>query len=418
MKQGYLSQYFKGVASKKLSEVEVNPELSHQHEFNGVKKMMSIFGETEGKRVFDAKFMYFNDLAEQPLADDGTVTWYDARAKARLERGVNRQEYRLYFTKNLVMQRASVKDLLVIAILPDENLLVLVAENGSSFEQQFLWLFGISVNEGQGFSVRSSLDEEKDRIGYSAGIILDQIGVEVNIGDQRYLEDMLSRFKGGFPSSEEFSSYARSTCNGISSLDDPDGVLVKWMKREEILFRTLERHLLSIKLNEISSKELYTDNVIGIVQSALQRRKSRAGKAMENHLETIFLEHKLKYTRTGVTEGKLKPDFIFPGIEEYHDLSFPHSFLTMLAAKQTCKDRWRQILNEAKRIPQKHLVTSEAGISVDQTSEMKAERVQLVVPKESHGSYTESQRSWIMSLGDFLVHVKNLQEGFSRLPRN
>ena len=63
-------------------------------------------------------------------------------------------------------------------------------------------------------------------------------------------------------------------------------------------------------------------------------------------------------------------------------------------------------------------MTSEAGISVDQTSEMKAERVQLVVPKESHGSYTESQRSWIMSLGDFLVHVKNLQEGFSRLPRN
>lgn len=44
MKQGYLSQYFKGVASKKLSEVEVNPELSHQHEFNGVKNMMSILG--------------------------------------------------------------------------------------------------------------------------------------------------------------------------------------------------------------------------------------------------------------------------------------------------------------------------------------------------------------------------------------
>ena len=57
MKQGYLSQYFKGVASKKLSEVEVNPELSHQHEFNGVKNMMSIFGETEGKRVVDSKFM-------------------------------------------------------------------------------------------------------------------------------------------------------------------------------------------------------------------------------------------------------------------------------------------------------------------------------------------------------------------------
>ena len=42
----------------------------------------------------------------------------------------------------------------------------------------------------------------------------------------------------------------------------------------------------------------------------------------------------------------------------------------MLAVKSTCKDRWRQILAEADRLPVKHLLTLEPGISVAQTDEM------------------------------------------------
>ena len=44
MKKGYLSTYFSGVAIKKLSQVEVEPLTSHQHEFNGVNGLKKNIG--------------------------------------------------------------------------------------------------------------------------------------------------------------------------------------------------------------------------------------------------------------------------------------------------------------------------------------------------------------------------------------
>lgn len=54
---------------------------------------------------------------------------------------------------------------------------------------------------------------------------------------------------------------------------------------------------------------------------------------------SVFTDHGVTYTRTGVTENNLKPDFIFPGISHYHNAAFPQARLTMLASKSTCKDR-------------------------------------------------------------------------------
>lgn len=144
-----------------------------------------------------------------------------------------------------------------------------------------------------------------------------------------------------------------------------------------------------------------TEPFIKLIQSTLQRRKSRAGSALENHLEQVFTEHEITYTRTGVTENRLKPDFIFPGIDHYHNAEFPHMRLTMLASKSTCKDRWRQILNEAARIPDKHLLTLEPSISENQTNEMKLERVQLVIPQGLHSTYTIAQQEWLMNVESF-----------------
>ncbi|EAA6843845.1 hypothetical protein DRX19_23085 [Salmonella enterica subsp. enterica] len=64
----------------------------------------------------------------------------------------------------------------------------------------------------------------------------------------------------------------------------------------------------------------------------------------------------------------------------------------MLASKSTCKDRWRQMLNEAVRIPDKHLLTLEPSISENQTNEMKSEQVQPVIPQGLHSSYTLAQQ--------------------------
>mgnify|MGYP006381955867 FL=1 len=410
MKQGYLSQYFEGVALKRLSAVEADTNSSNQHEFNGVEMLRSILGEPDGKVRFTVKFLYLTDQDDEPIVEDGFLTWYDARQKARVERGVMRWEPRLYFPTNLVSQCAVAGDLLVIAKRSDDTLLAIVAEKDTTIERQIMWLFGLSDLTHPGFSVKSELETEQDRIGFAARVVLEQIGVETEEEAPNYLDQMLAKFKGVFPKTIEFSAYARGTIRDLSSHDDPDVALVSWMEREEILFRTLEKHLLGEKLRGLTQAGIDdSEPFIKLVQSALQRRKSRAGSALENHLEKVFTEHGVTYTRTGVTEKNLKPDFIFPGMVHYHDAAFPQARLTMLASKSTCKDRWRQILNEAERIPNKHLLTLEPSISENQTCEMQAERVQLVLPRRLHSTYTPEQQTWLMDVAAFIDLVRQRQ---------
>ncbi len=81
----------------------------------------------------------------------------------------------------------------------------------------------------------------------------------------------------------------------------------------------------------------------------------------------------------------------------------------MLGAKSTLKDRWRQVLSEAKRIDNKHLLTLEPGISENQTEEMQAKRLQLVVPRRLHGTYRLTQQAWLMDVAGFLSIVRERQ---------
>ena len=135
------------------------------------------------------------------------------------------------------------------------------------------------------------------------------------------------------------------------------------------------------------------------------------GHSLEHHLAAVFDTHELEYTRQAVTEQKSKPDFLFPSLEVYREA--PKSGdprLTMLGAKSTCKDRWRQVLPEAEKIPQKHLITLEPGISEYQTDQMQSFSLQLVVPEPVRGSYTPFQQAWLWNLTDFIGHVKSLSE--------
>ena len=140
--------------------------------------------------------------------------------------------------------------------------------------------------------------------------------------------------------------------------------------------------------------------------SVQNRRKSRAGFALENHVEFIFKKYSINYSRGKITENYSRPDFIFPGIDQYHNNDFPSSNLSMLGVKSTCKDRWRQILAEAKRIDKKHLLTLEPGISNNQTDEMKANKVQLIVPKVLLSTYTESQKRYILNFKSFIQTIQ------------
>ena len=408
MKKGYLSQYFDGVAIKVLSKVETNVLASNQHEFNGVEGLRDILGEPEGKTRYEARFLYLTDYDDGPVVDDGFLTWYDARQKARIERQVMRQEYRLYFPVNIVSQCANAGDVLLIAKLRNNTLLAIVAEAETTIAQQIVWLFGFSGLSHPGFSVREELETEQDRIEFASRLILENIGVSVEIEKETYLDKMLAKFDGKFPGTKEFSSYARSTLPDLTPHEDRDAVLMAWMEREEILFRTLEKHILGERLSQGFDDDV--NNFISLALSILNRRKSRAGLALENHLEALFQECGIKYSKAPLTENRSRPDFVFPGQSEYRDSTFDALNLTMLGVKSTCKDRWRQVLTEADRIDRKHLLTLEAAISKNQTDEMESRNLQLVLPKELHQSCSREQQSWLMSVSEFTDHVLSKQK--------
>lgn len=400
MKQGYLSEYFKGVAVKTLSAVEADAARSNQHEFNGVTDLKKLFGKS--RRTYEAKFIYLSDNDDEPVVDSGKLTWYDAR-----ENHPTRSEYRMYFPTTTVSMCAAEGDTLFVALRPDDTLLITISEKESTIGNQLRWLFGIDSTVHPGFSVREELESEQDRIAFASRFILEQMGVAVEENETSFLDEMLARFCGAFPKTREFSEYARSTLKDLSALDDPDIVLMNWMEREEILFRTLERYLISERLSRGFDGDV--DSFIQYSLSVQNRRKSRVGQALENHVEQLFVARGIKYVRTPITENRSKPDFIFPGIAEYHNPSFDERLLTMLGVKSTCKDRWRQVLAEASRIKCKHLLTLETAISENQTHEMTANHLQLIVPDGLHYTYTSEQQKLLMNMKGFVELVTDRQ---------
>jgi len=299
-------------------------------------------------------------------------------------------------------------DLLLVVRKVDGNILMIAVQGGSTIENQLLWLFGI-VEVDRQFVRRDYEDEREDiPLNFASRIIIEELGIEVEVPDDNLLYALLSRFGGKFPKTAEFSAFARQLV-GASSLDDADNVLIAWMENEEALFRVLERHLVGERLRQGFGEDV--DAFIDFSLSVQNRRKSRVGHALENHLEQVFREHDIFCSRGKMTENKAKPDFIFPGISEYHNPAFPDVRLTMLGVKSTCKDRWRQVLSEAARIERKHLFTLEPGISENQTTEMAGHKLTLVLPKSLHASYKPSQQGNLVQLAEFIDLVKVQQGG-------
>jgi len=141
MKQGALSQYFSGVAFKRLSAVEASPERSNQHELNGVTPLKTILGPE--RREFKARFFRMDDNEPEPLNADGILTWYDAR-----ENHATRTEWRLYYSSNQVTDSFQAGDMVLVARDTSGKLLLLAAAGGSTSENQIRWLFGLEDPTG------------------------------------------------------------------------------------------------------------------------------------------------------------------------------------------------------------------------------------------------------------------------------
>lgn len=221
-----------------------------------------------------------------------------------------------------------------------------------------------------------------------------------------------------FPLTSEMGRMAQAIFNRIHRITDehicksPDTILFDWRDVESKLFFALEDKI----YRDVYTKPFASCNdLMDFANSVLNRRKSRAGKSLEHHLSAIFTANNLIFEEQVVTENNKRPDFLFPNGKCYHNFEFPANDLTVLGAKTTCKDRWRQILNEADRVDVKHLCTLQPAISRAQLREMKDSHVQLVVPHDTISSYPKEYQSEISDIKGFISLVRTKQE---RMPKH
>jgi type II restriction enzyme len=304
-----------------------------------------------------------------------------------------RNEYRLTrFGRGFpFLEDEYIGSLLIITKKTEENYEAFILSNDEDIEG-FLDNFGMSPVD------TNSLIEKGDQ------------SIQGDLGT--LISDFLSTLPTTFPDTTIIANEARSICTQLNNVTDvmvklnPDQSMLNWLKTEFELFKKIEIHYYSDQLTHPFTS---VDQFIEKANSILNRRKSRAGQSLEHHLDTIFKSNNLRFSHPGRTEGNRKPDFIFPGNDEYHDVEFNHDKLIFLGAKTTCKDRWRQILDEASKIPCKHLFTLQQGISKNQLDEMYESEVRLVVPLEYKSTYPVEYRDKILSLKEFMSYTREKQ---------
>ncbi|HXM21184.1 MAG TPA: type II restriction endonuclease [Terriglobales bacterium] len=257
-------------------------------------------------------------------------------------------------------------------------------------------------------------DEDIDEIAAALGVEIIRSwavyrgGVAQVESEDECVEKRFRHFAGqleAFPTGAIFSEQARDALiacvKGFNSLVS-DELLMRSMDAEYALFRLAERQICQSQISGRVFKDV--DDFLKTASSIMNRRKARAGRSLENHVEYALKRSGIPHVMRPHIDGE--PDVIIPSVEAYLDRSFPEHKLTVVGIKTTCKDRWRQVVNEARRVVDKHILTIQQGISAAQLSQMHSSRVKLVVPAKLHKQYPKGTPITLLSIEEFLKTVK------------
>jgi hypothetical protein len=171
------------------------------------------------------------------------------------------------------------------------------------------------------------------------------------------------------------------------------------------LFRSIEE--VSV-LPRIMKGFATVDLFVEFANAVTNRRKARSGMSLELQTRTILDEEGVSYSHGAISEHGKRPDFLFPSADAYRSAGFPAERLRMLGVKTTVKDRWRQVLDEAGRIPVKHLLTLQHGVSPRQFEQMRLAGIRLVVPRPLQKAYVASVRQHLVTLADFVLELRRV----------
>ena len=348
----------------------------------------------------------FFDLYIDSHADHRNVraVWYNNKL-----RGGTRNEARLTNfggAASVLLDPDSTGALAVFAFVP--------VEDGSGV-QCHVWVCGGEGTEADLFEERLGPVEPKRPVVWWPGTTapyLDLFSGQSRTARSCWLtaDQIPEGWLTAFPTGREIigKTIELRTLSGVA----PDVRLLKRRDCEFEVFRSVEE---ATYLPLITQGFDSVDRFLGLANTILQSRKARSGRSLEYHTVQIFQEDGLvegtQFSHGPVIENGRRPDFLFPTVEAYNTAEFPTNRLRMLAAKTTCKDRWRQILNEAARIERKHLLTLQEGVSENQFREMNEAGVTLVVPTGLHGSYPEPVRPHLVTLEEFIGEVRLLDGG-------
>jgi len=290
------------------------------------------------------------------------------------------------------LQDDNVGDLLIIAKFTEEDYVGYVLSSDEDIDEFFAY-FNLAPDETNQLIDVAGTIKPDEKIAH-------------------LLQTFISHFSN-FPETKQMAQGARDCYNKAYNVTEselktsPDKILLNWVDTEYRLFKYMEE---KVYADMISHPFESVDTFVQVANEVLNRRKSRAGKSLEHHLANIFTHNKLVFEEQAITEDKKKPDFLFPNSECYHNMQFPAENLIVLGAKTTCKDRWRQVLNEADRVEVKYLFTLQQGISKNQLKEMKDSHLTLVVPHKYITDFPTEYQSEIKDLAGFIHMVRESQE--------
>ena len=182
-----------------------------------------------------------------------------------------------------------------------------------------------------------------------------------------------------------------------------DKAIVRCMDTEFSLFKHVERQLCQ---SDLVRPFKDVDDFIATAQTILQRRRSRAGRSLENHvghyLTAAGIPHKARPNIQG------RPAVIIPCEDAYRDETYPIEKLFVVGVKTTTRDRWPQFLKEGKRVERRHLITFQRGMAMSQLQEMQSAGIVLVVPQSLHKMYPSEKISGvpILTVQQFVDSVR------------
>lgn len=411
---GDFRKMFAGVAWKRLTAHEVDPAVSNGHEFQGVNKLRAILGSEAAQRL-PTTYMLLRDDTDDIETIRAWSSWYDSRAS----KSHRSPEWRLYYPAEAGQIQAQMRagDLMVIVVTHERSLLILMARKGSGRERELEILFGIADDDDAAVHVRSF--DRNLPLDFLAASILEEIGIArpdlPTDGDsaivQRLVDELVSEHPEALPPGPAVAALIRQHISSVDPTADPDEALMRWIEAEAAMYRAWEDRKIARRINGGFRLPDDSPDVEGFRKFAMslrQSRVSRAGGALQYHFRALLDARRIRYVMEPVIDGGESPDFLFPGVREYEDRHYPAERLRMLAAKFTAKDRWRQVLNEARRISPKHLLTLEAGISARQLQLMAMAKLVLVTPRAVRERYQPPFHTAILEVNEFLNVVAHL----------